>query len=353
MRTPAEDGRARGCLLYHGASTGRWAGSGIQPHNFYRNKFSDVSECLELVRNLDYDAIDFLYGDIMETLVSCVRGIISAKPGHDLICADYSAIEARGNAWLAGDEKTLSAFRSGLDIYKVTAAQIYHKKYEEVTTEDRRIGKVAVLALGYQGWVGAFQAMGPSYGLYIEDDRAAKIAGVWRNSHPEIKRFWAAMEALAMAAIKDGKIHSWRGGMVQWKMHQQWLCCKIPSGRVIRYMYPRIGMVDSSYGGMKPQIMFMGWNSENKKWRQQETYGGKLVENIVQATCRDIMAEGMLRAEAHGYPIILTVHDELISEILKGFGSLEEYTALMSEVPTWAKGFPIAAAGWRGERYRK
>lgn len=357
MDRASHDRRIRDTLLYHGASTGRWSGMGIQPQNMPRGSFEDVDQAVEVVRSRDVSFVEMLWGDPMDVASTCTRSMLCAAPGCDLLCADFSSIEARGVAWLAGEQRILDAFREGLDVYKVAAQPIYGgKPYADVTKDERQIGKVVVLACGYQGRVGAFQSMARVYGLEVSDDQAAEIVDAWRADNQEIVRLWYGLEEAAFNAVQNpGAIYTFRG--LRLVRHTEpsagFLHIRLPSGRVLHYYDPRIGKQKTSWGE-KNAVTYMGVDSQRGyKWTRLHTYGGKLVENVVQALCRDIMAEAQLRLEAAGYRTVLTVHDEALAEVPKGRGSLEEFERIMSEVPSWAEGFPVKAEGWRGERYRK
>lgn len=346
-----EDNRVRSTMMYHGSHTGRWSGMRIQPHNMTRGDIPDVDACLEVIGKEDINLLRMLWGDPLRAISSCIRGLICAAPGNDLICADLSSIEARITAWLAGEQHVLDSFISGLDLYAVTAARMYHKKYEEVVGDDRLRGKFAFLGLGYGGAVKALQKIAEAHGVKIPDEEAKEIVYGWRDAHPKIVQYWWAMEETVKRAIVTGK--TMRIGDVYWGILGDFLFCKLPSDRLIAYYKPDIRPRTMPWGETKDSISYMGVDSTTHKWGRQFSYGGKLVENVVQAIARDILAEGLVRLEAKGYPIILHVHDEALAEVVKGFGSLEEFEQTMSAAPKWAKGLPIDAKGWRGKRYRK
>jgi DNA polymerase len=377
------DGRVRDTLMYHGAGTGRWAGRGLQPHNFVRGnlKLHQVEQCLSFVRQRDFDSVYMMYGDPIHALSSCLRGNICAAPGHDLLCADYSSIEGRGLAWLANEQYVLDNYRAGKCAYCVFASQIHPAPYEEIfqgknngITEyiDMRFeGKTGELACGYQGGEKAVQQFAPN----MDRKRRKEIVKIWRDNRPMTKTLWYDMERVAKHAILSGTVVEHNG--VSFAVVDDFLCCKLPSGRVIAYYQPIIKLMpmridkDCDCEGENPAcpqckgtgiytivtekdtITYMGMNSYTRKWERQKTYGGKLVENITQALCRDVMAEAMLRAEPIGYKIVLTVHDEIVVEVPEDFGSLAEFESIMSQPPEWAMDLPVSAEGWRGKIYRK
>lgn len=347
MRTVGE--RVHGSLTYHSASTGRWASTGINLQNLPRPSFADTDTCIELFHHRDPAAIDMIYGDTMEALSSCLRGMITAPEGKRLLVADYSAIEARVLAWLAGQEDVLAVFRSHGKLYEHTAAQIYRIPIDAVGKAQRQIGKVAALALGYQGAVGAFQSMAGNYGLKVPDEQAEQIKDDWRNANQRIVKFWWDLDAAAIEAVKSGAQVSVGNKGIAFKVSGGFLFCRLPSGRLLAYCQPRIA--EGRFGN--EQVTYMGVDSVSRKWTRQHIYGGKWAENLTQAVARDLMAEAMLRIEKAGYDVVLSVHDELLAEAPEGFGSLQEFEALMCELPPWAQGLPIAASGFESIRYRK
>lgn len=346
------DDRIRGCFMYHGAGTGRWAGRIIQPQNFPRGTFSDVEPCIRFFQNHDIDSVKMFYGDPMVAASTCIRSMIVPKPGYDFICADYSSIEGRVLAWLAGEETALEVYRSGRDPYKVAASAIYHVPYDEVTKQQRQIGKVAELALGYQGSSGAFNMMALGYGVKVPEAEVKQIVEKWRESRPMTTRFWKELEKACQAAIKNpGKTYVYRS--IKFGVRGNMLAMKLPSGRCLWYMNPRIEPKEMSWGEVKNVIAFDGVNSTTRKWGRQYLYGGLLAENATQATARDLLVNGMFSVEAEGYSVVMHVHDEMIAEVPEGFGSVEELELLMCALPDWGKDIPLKAEGWRGKRYKK
>jgi len=387
------DSRIRGTLMYHGAGTGRWSGVGIQPQNLPRGTFSDVQECIDAFKAGDMEVFEMLYGDPMVAASSCIRGMLCASPGHELVCADFSAIEGRVLAWVVQETEALDVYIKGIDPYKIAAAPIYSTTYENVSKSQRQVGKVAELALGYQGGISAFESMARGYDLDFSEivhpvlssarpdmvkkaEHAAKtyktsciragkepipkeqamacdiIKQTWRENRPMTTRFWQHIESTAVkAVVNPGDIASYAG--IKFGTSKNFLLCRLPSGRVLYYYSPKVQEVKTPWGAKKFGITYRSVDSVTRQWVRQKTYGGKLTENIVQAIARDLMAEGMLRVEAAGYPVVMSVHDELVSEVPIGFGSVEEYENIMSEIPDWAQGCPVAAEGWKDLRYKK
>lgn len=338
------DWRARGVFAYHGAQTGRWAGRGFQPQNLPRPAFSDTDNCIKLFRHYDPDLIEALYGDPMAALSSCLRGMIVPATGYRLLVSDFSAIEARVLAWLADEQGPLDVFREGGDIYCHAATGIYGRTITPKDKDERQIGKVAVLALGYQGGVGAFQTMAKAYRVEVADELADEIKVKWRKAHPKIVRFWYALEAAAASAVRH-KGHDFQAGPITFRVVGDFLFAKLPSGRRLAYYKPRI---------VGDKIAFWGTDSKlGGRWAELGTYGGKLCENVTQAVARDLLAEAMLRLEANGYQVVASIHDEIICEMPKGVGDLATMEQLMCELPDWATGLPMDAEGFECERYRK
>ena len=346
------DDRLRGMFMYHGAGTGRWTGRIVQLQNLPRGTFSDVDWAIDLFRNHDLEMLSMFYGDIPPAAATCLRGMLIPAEGKDFICADYSSIEGRVRAWLAGEESALNVYRAGHDPYKVAASAIYHVAYDDVQKKQRQIGKVAELALGYQGSVNAFNAMAVNYGVTLPEDEVREIVAKWRDSRPVTVQFWRNLERACTRAVeKPGSV--WDCGKIRFKVSDGFLRMRLPSGRVLWYARPRITLKEMSWGEQKAVVAFDGVDSKTRKWGQQYLYGGLLAENATQATARDLLVNGMFAVESAGYPIVLHVHDELVAEVPEGFGSVEEFERLMCTLPEWGKTIPVKAEGWRGKRYKK
>lgn len=353
------DGRVRGIHQYHGASTGRWAGRGIQTQNFPRPRGGMKPEHIDdiVVHLNDRDYVDVMYGPVLDAMADSLRGMLTAPRGKELIAVDFSAIEARVLAWLAGEDAVLDIFRTHGKIYEHAAAGIYHIPMGEVNKDQRQIGKVSVLALGYGGGVGAFQSMARNYGVKVPDHEADEIKKAWRATNPNIVRYWYALEDAAKAAITLGGKHS-AGAPVRectFVKRGSFLWCKLPSGRVLCYPYPRIAERETPWGEMKEGVHFMSVNGVTNKWEESSTYGGSLAENVTQAVARDLLVHSMFTLEAAGYKIVMHVHDECVVEIStkEDNDTLERVEKLMAQTPTWAAGLPVSAEGWRAKRYRK
>lgn len=352
------DGRVRGGLLYHGASTGRWSGSGVQPHNFVRGNVSDIEGLWSVLKTGSRREIANFpsakgqpIGSVMDALANALRGAIVAPLGSQLFVADYASIEARVLLWIAGDESGLDIFRSGRDIYCEMASAIYGRPITKADSTERQVGKAAILGLGYQmGW-SKFQATAEKAGSILDDLFAQDVVKTYREKFHRVKSLWYDQEAAACMAVKQpGKQH-W-AGKIRWKCEDRFLYCILPSGRRLAYPDPELRDKTTPWGEVKPSLTYKGINQLSHKWERQTSYGGMLVENIVQAVSRDLMAEAMLRIERTGiYQVVLTVHDEIIAESTAG--EIKQFEALMAECPAWAKGCPVAVEGWSGGRYKK
>jgi DNA polymerase len=420
-RCVSGDGRLRDLFVFCGAGrTSRFSGSGSQPQNL-KNSGPDCQQCnvcghiwatpidncpkcnctpvtqktlewgnttteaaLATMATRDLGIVEAQWGDAVDVIASCMRGLFTAAPGHDLICSDYSAIEAVVLAAMAGEEWRLEVFRTHGKIYETSASKITGIPLEEILEHKERtgkhhplrkkIGKIAELGSGYGGWVNAWKNFGA--GDLMTDDEIRTNILKWREESPAIVEMWGGQwrkvperwqftpelygtEGAVISALQQpGKCFQCCG--VSWghDMRDDVLYGLLPSGRKLSYHQPRLTL------GMDPRrlqvqkITFMGWNSNPAMgpvgWSRMETYGSRIVENLVQATSRDILRDAMLRLDAAGYPPVLHVHDEVICEVPEGFGSVEEFERIMMVREPWFKDWPIrAAGGWRGKRYRK
>lgn len=347
------DGRVKDILVYHGATTGRWAGAGIQVQNFPRGTGYNSDLVLECLLYNDLDTFEMMYPDVINAISAGLRGFIISEEGFDFVTADFSQIEARVVMMLAGCKSGIEDFRHGRDIYLSLAQEIYKRPLTKKDKDERQLGKVGVLGCGFQMGAARFKEHAKNQaGLVISDELAEKTVKTYRETYPEVVKFWYAQERAAILATKNpGRLYE--EGPIRWKVQGNFLYCKLPSGRCLAYLDPQIKVIKTKWDTDKESLTFMAVNGLTKKWEREHTYGGKLVENIVQATARDLMANGMLNVEKAGYKIVMTVHDEVISEAPEGFGSVEDFEKILSTPPEWAKDYPIKAEGWRGKRYRK
>lgn len=347
------DGRIHGLLQFQGAArTGRWAGRLVQVQNLPQNHLPDLDYARRLVLRGDPDELELNYDNPTHVLSELIRTAFVARQGCTLHVCDFSAIEARVIAWLAGEEWVLDVFRAGGDVYCATAGQMFHCRVEKhgENAELRPKGKIAVLALGYGGGRAALEAMGGSrMGLSLTE--MEDIRDRWRSANPNIVRLWSTLERAALRAIKYGERITVNRGV---ELSHRWgmLLVRLPSGRTLCYPRARIEEVSDRWKGTRDGIVYEGQGQTTRKWEAQRTYGGKLTENVVQAIARDILGTVILRAEAAGLPIVFHVHDEIIVEAAPG-QSLEQVEALFSTPIDWCPGLPLTGAGYTTPYYLK
>lgn len=365
-RMLCSDGRLRDLFVYCGADrTGRFAGRGPQPQNMPGGLPADeVEEALARIASRSLGIVEERYGDAVAVVSGCLRALFTAAPGHDLICSDFSAIEAVVLAELAGEAWRQEVFRTHGKIYETSASLLtgnsleYYAEYKAANDKhhpDRKKGKVAELASGYGGGLGAWKAFGA--GEFMTDDEIRAAVSAWRAASPSVVAFWWGLqEAAVLAVTNPGYCYSYRS--ISYGVQDDILYCLLPSGRRLTYHKPRVSTKTLPWGKEALCITYEGWNSNYLNgpvgWMRLETYGPKLTENVVQAVARDILVNSMLKLDRADYPIVLHVHDEIVAEVPHGWGSVEEFEQIMSQMPEWAAGWPVrAAGGWRGLRYRK
>jgi len=339
------DGRARGMFQFFGANrTGRWAGRLIQMQNLPQNHLPDIEQARALVRSGNFAALELLYDSVPEVLSELIRTAFIPKDGNKLIIADFSAIEARVIAWFAGEVWRNEVFAGHGRIYEASASQMFNIPIEEITKGSplRQKGKIAELALGYGGSVGALKAMG-ALDMGLLEDELQPLVNAWRSANPNIVRFWWAVDRSAMTAVKDRTITETHG--IRFSYQSGMLFITLPSGRWLAYVKPRIG--ENQFGA--PCVTYEGVGG-TKKWERLDTYGPKLVENIVQATSRDILSYAM-RTLRH-CAIVMHVHDEIVIEADRRL-SAESLRQQMSRTPPWAKGLLLRADGFETDFYKK
>ena len=351
------DGRVRGLLQFYGANrTGRWAGRLVQVQNLPRTYIEELDLARGLVKSKNTNGLRVCFGSVQDTLSQLIRTTLIAAPGRVLIDADFSAIEARVIAWLAGEKWRLDAFRDGKDIYCESASRIFGVpvvKHGE-NGHLRAKGKVAELACGYGGSVGAMRNMGGS-DLDMTDDELQQIVNDWRAASPNIVRLWYDYQDAAISAI-NGIPKSAHGVTFRRETDivtgRTALTAELPSGRKLFYLEPKLG--ENRWGGTS--ITYLGVSQETKRWERIETYSGKIAENITQAVARDLLAQAIENVEAAGLPVVFHVHDELVIETLP-FGTekemLDKVTDLMTYPTSWAAGLPLKAEGWVGQYFKK
>ena len=410
------DGRLRYLFRYHAARTGRWAGVGAQPQNLpsagpglmecesceklYGPHRASCPHCgasidlahsiewgpecaeavLEACRTRSLDWVEYLFGNALKAIAGCLRALFIAAPGHELLCADFSAIEGVVLAALAGEEWRLEVFRTHGKIYEMSASKITGIPFEEFQRHKseqgthhpmrKKIGKPAELGSGFGGWITAWKNFGADKFLSDEEIRSGILA--WRAASPAIVEFWGGQArgkpweavpelhgvegAFVSAILEPGRTFHFRE--LSFTMHGDALYLRLPSGRLLTYHRPRLTPIVDRWGKPSLEISYEGWNTNPTNgppgWIRIVTYGGRLTENIVQAVARDIMAGALLRAEAVALPVVLHVHDELVSEVLIGSRSPAELERVMSAPLPWSVSWPIkAAGGYSSHRYRK
>ena len=349
-----KDGRVHGLLQFCGAArTGRWAGRLVQLQNLPQNHLTDLDYARNLVKQGDLDEFEMNYSNVTQVLSELIRTAFIAKPGCIFHVCDFSAIEARVIAWVAGERWVIDAFKHGKDIYCETASKMFNCKVEKhgENADLRPKGKVAVLGLGYGGGVAALEAMGGAK-LGLTQDEEKSIVKMWRNSNPHIVKLWENVERAAISAIQTGNTVIVNRGI---EISKKWgmLCIKLPSGRTICYPRAEVGVEkDDGWRGDHPIIEYEGLNQITKKWGKIRTYGGKLTENIIQAIARDILGTVILRAKSKDLNVVFHIHDEIIVEASKD-QTLENVEALFSEPIEWCPGLPLKGAGYSTPYYLK
>lgn len=394
-RFTCSDGRLRGMFRYHGASTGRWAGQGVQPQNFPRDTYKTSEEVEAVIAGK-------VEGCPIQAAAKALRGMFVAPPGGKLLAMDFAAIEGRVLAWLAEESAVVDAYREGKDLYLVAVSNIYGFPYRDLTKDHplRPVGKVAELALGYQGWTGAFAAMAKGYGVnllgpddrewatkqwnadlsvahpleeeridrlkkmfhsakgYIDALEQSKAAGIikeWRKNRPNTVSLWAGLNSAALAAVKNpGKAFQY--GRIKFCVKHGFLLMRLPSGRCLAYHQPEVEVRVDKYERERETITYMEVDSYSRKWSRSATYGGKLTENAVQAIARDVLCRTLLELDFLGFDIVMHVHDEVVVELSSEADERKAFEVVhraASTPPDWAHDLPLGAEGWISIRYKK
>lgn len=342
-RAMCSDGRVHGLLQFYGASrTGRWAGRVVQVQNLARNYLRDLDDARNFVKARDIDAVEILYDSLNDTLKQLVRTALVAGGEKEFYVSDFSAIEARVIAWYAGEQWRLDVFRTHGKIYEASASQMFHIPIEDVDKDLRQRGKIAELALGYQGGPGALKAMG-ALEMGVPEEELQGLVDDWRRANSKIVRFWKDVQTAAQKAVR--RRSTVRIGRLTFKYRKGFLLIQLPSGRHLAYA--RVKLEAGDYGD---KLTYEG-QGDRAYFTRLDTYGGKLVENIVQATARDILAEAILRLEEEGFPVVFHVHDECIVE--SSGTTIEIINNLMAQAPEWADGLPLNSEGYVTKYYMK
>jgi DNA polymerase len=346
MQTAAgKDDRIRGLLQYYGAGrTGRWAGRLVQVQNLPQNHLDQISDIRELVRDRDLETLEMIFDNVPDVLSQLIRTAFIAKPGHTFLVSDYAAIEARVIAYLAGEKWRMDVFAKGGDIYCSSASQMFKVPVEKhgINGHLRQKGKIAELACGYGGGVGALKAFGADK-MGLTEEEMQTIVTQWRQASPTIPKFWRDTENAARSALENpGKTYTLPCG-VKYLKNRDGLRCRLPSGRILTYWGARLE---------DGNIVFMGQNQTTRKWERTETWGGKLVENIVQAFARDCLAVALLRIAEAGYRVVFHVHDEVVVEAPEGT-KWQDVAEIMGRPIDWAPGLILRGDGYETKFYMK
>lgn len=347
-RAVCSDGRVHGLFQFYGANrTGRFAGRLVQVQNLPQNHLVDLKLARDLVREGHFEDLQMLFGNTPGVLSELIRTAFIPKEGHRFIVADFSAIEARVLSWLAGEKWRIEVFQSHGKIYEASASQMFHVPLEEITKGSslRQKGKISELACGYGGGVGALKSMG-ALEMGVEEHELQVLIDNWRRANPHIVNFWWEVDKMVIKTVKErtrtrthGIVFTYKSGM---------LFVTLPSGRDLVYVKPKLML--NKFG--REGLTYEGIGT-TKKWERIETYGPKIVENIVQAASRDLLAEAMLRLDKAGFAIVAHVHDEVICEVPVGESNVEEICSIMSESPKWSEGLPLDADGYECDFYQK
>lgn len=347
-RSVCSDGRVHGLLQFYGANrTGRWAGRLVQVQNLPQNHIVDLELARNLVKQGRFEDVELFYDSTPRVLSELIRTAFIPKAGYRFLVADFSAIEARVLAWLSGEQWRLDVFASHGKIYEASASAMFHVPIEEITKGSplRQKGKISELALGYGGSVGALTSMG-ALDMGLKEEELPSLVSVWRSANPHITKFWWDVDAAAIKAVTEKK--ETKAGRITFEYKSGILFAELPSGRRLAYVKPRMAVNKFGRNGLTYEGI-----GESEKWCRIETYGPKLVENIVQGTARDILAEAMLGLKKKGFAIVMHVHDEAVLEVPEGISSVEEVCGIMAQQPKWAEGLPLRADGYECTFYKK
>jgi len=349
-----DDQRVRNILVYCGPSTRRWAGRGIQIQNFPKGTFKFTGEkqkeqTIQLIKNVDIDALKKL-GPVPEILSSLLRSMLIAGKNKKFVVTDYAQIEARISMWLVQELDALEVFKSGRDIYKIMASTIFNVPFNEVTKAQRFLGKQAILGLGYQMGAPKFKATCKIFGVEIPDQLAAKVVKSYRSKYKKIVQNWNATENAALKALQTGQPQ--RANKVTFYIEGKYLKCKLPSGQDLHFYDPHL--VRNRFDPQKFSLAYYGVDSKTHKWTEIPTYGGKLVENIVQSISGDLLRTATVNLESAGWRVVLSIHDELVCEVPDNDDyNVDKMIKLMCKQQSWADGLPVTGEGYEGQRFKK
>lgn len=352
-RAACSDGVLRGMFRFCGASTGRWSSQFVQLQNLFRPIITDAATAIDAFRERSISWIKMLYEqNPMKIFASCVRGMLIPRQGHDLLFADYNSIEARIVAWLAGQQDILKIFATHGLVYEYTAARMFGmatgldtlKLVKKLHPMGRFLGKIAVLALGYQGGGAAFVKMAKQFGVDVDFERGERFKYDWRAANPYVVQMWENLNEAAINAVENPGV-TYKTNKLMFRVVGDYLYMRLPSKRKLAYYKPWVS---------RGELRFWGIDTYTRQWAKCSTYGGKLLQNAAEGIARDLMTNGMMKLHATGiYPILGTIHDEIVAEPKEGVGSVSEVCKIICDKPAWAKGLPVHAEGKRAKRYAK
>ncbi len=349
------DGTLKGEIVYHGASTGRDASRGLNTQNVAKApRGIDIDLAHETLGTGDWEWANLVFGDkTMDAAVACVRGVLKAPPGYRWLDVDYSSIENRVGSWIAGHRKKLRMFEQGLDEYKTFYSSQFGVPYDEVTKDQRQFAKPIILGgIFGQGWKGMID-YAKKYGVILTEEEAKRAIDLFRAEYKPIVRMWYACGDAAIAAVNNPGRQFPVGEHLVFKSNNRFLMMRLPSGRVLRWFRPRVEEQMAPWGEMKEVVTAMGIDTFTRKWQRSKIIGSSFYQSSVQATAADIMRHGCLSLEEAGYELRMRIHDEFLSLMPYGKGSVEEMVSIIRQTPAWATGLPIDGEGWEGPRFKK
>lgn len=358
LDTVCPDGTVKALLVYHGAGTGRWASrGGLNAQNLPRPLLGDIDiqSAHSILATGDHQLAHMLFGDrVMDAAVSTVRGVIRAPQGYEFLDADWSSVENRVGSWIAGQQDKVDMFAKGLDEYKVFASEsLYGIKYDAVTKAQRQVSKSAVLGCMFgQGPKGLIE-YAKGYGVDMTLEHSEDVVRKYRKEYHRIASLWYRCGDAIIDAVQNPGVVVDAGSFLKISKMGDFLWMKLPSGRLISWYKPEVGMLDTPWGEKKLGVSVMGTNRFTNKWTRIPLIGSSVYQSGVQGTARDLMADAIPRLESAGYPLVLLVHDEFLSLVPEGHGTENEFIEIMCQAPAWAKGLPLAAEAWRGVRFKK
>ncbi len=350
------DDTVKGCYVHCGAGTRRYTASGFQPQNFPRLKTSYQNSAIACVNSMPLEDLELIFGNSLHLFSALLRPIIKAPSGYKFFNSDLSQIEARMTAWIAKELPILDAYAKGLDVYRVLAAEMYHVLYESVTGDQRQAGKTGVLACGFGGAHKALIKMGEKYGITFTKDEAVRIVNAFRAARSKLVDMWGFFGNAARDALLNPgyKINVKENPLFFFIVKGEWMYLGMPNGQHIHFPFPEWRMWTTPWGQRKEQVTYMSVNSQTRKWERQSSTGASLFQSAVQGLSRDVLMEAHKRVESAGYPVIMTVHDELVSRVPDTADfKLDDFIELFVQNPKWCKDLPLSCDSWEGYRYKK